>query len=318
MINFQYLYRGLCGLARAHRANPLAGHLGAAVVAGYFFGEDQPDLAEEVQVAVEGELTRIIQGEESLWYDPKAVGIAIPEIFERFPEERPLVESTASIVQALGATIGQLHESGHNVIFAAIALRVLHDHPAYATPSIVEGVRKLIDGFRAAGPGRGYYGKQRGWIAGDKVSLPDDEAVPEYRGQQAMADVVLEELIRSAPIRRQGFGGLFHVINHAAVLTELSLCGYRDLAQRGWAAHRQHVRLWRSLPDVQDELGPLKQAEHDPRTPAYWRGDGPSQWSARLTHRIKTLYGFFALLRSSTLDVAIRQKAEDKFRYLMA
>jgi hypothetical protein len=72
------------------------------------------------------------------------------------------------------------------------------------------------------------------------------------------------------------------------------------------------------LPDVQDELGPLKQAEHDPRTPAYWRGDGPSQWSARLTHRIKTLYGFFALLRSSTLDVAIRQKAEDKFRYLMA
>lgn len=43
MINFQYLYRGLCGLARAHRANPLAGHLGAAVVAGYFFGEDQPD-----------------------------------------------------------------------------------------------------------------------------------------------------------------------------------------------------------------------------------------------------------------------------------
>ena len=151
MINFQYLYRGLCGLARAHRANPLAGHLGAAVVAGYFFGEDQPDVAEEVQVAVEGELTRIIQGEESLWYDRKKVGIAIPEIFERFPEERPHVESTASIVQALGATIGQLHESGHNVIFAAIALRALHDHPAYATPSIVEGVRKLIDGFRAAG-----------------------------------------------------------------------------------------------------------------------------------------------------------------------
>ena len=42
MIRFEYLYKGICGLARAHKANGLAGHLGAAVVAGYFFGEEHP------------------------------------------------------------------------------------------------------------------------------------------------------------------------------------------------------------------------------------------------------------------------------------
>ena len=53
MVNFQYLYKGLCGLARAHRAGPMAGHLGAAVVAGYFIGEEQPDLDHEVSAAIE-------------------------------------------------------------------------------------------------------------------------------------------------------------------------------------------------------------------------------------------------------------------------
>lgn len=38
MIDFKYLYEGVCGPARAHRAGTMAGRLGAAVVAGYFFG----------------------------------------------------------------------------------------------------------------------------------------------------------------------------------------------------------------------------------------------------------------------------------------
>ena len=88
MIDFKYLHTGLCGLARAHRASTMAGHLGAAVVAGYFFGEDQPRLPDTVYSAIEKELNRIIQGEESLWYDPNKAGITIPELFEPFPEER--------------------------------------------------------------------------------------------------------------------------------------------------------------------------------------------------------------------------------------
>lgn len=132
-----------------------------------------------------------------------------------------------------------------------------------------------------------------------------------------MAEVVIDELIRSAAVRRQGFGGLFHVINHATALTELSRLGYEDLARKGLAAHHHHVRLFRSLPVVEGELGPLKKATHDPRTAEYWNVDDASQWSARLTHRIKTLYGFFNLLRFIE-QAEKREEAEQSFLYLMA
>lgn len=317
MVDFQYLYKGLCGLARAHRANPFAGHLGAAVIAGYFFGEDHHDLDKKVFEAIEKDLSRIIRGEESLWYDPKKVGIAIPELFEPFPDEKPHEEQISAIAETLSGNIGKTRQSGHNVIFAAIAIRALHDHPVYATPSIVGGIQKLIASFSTAGPGRGYFGKQRGWINGNKVPLRADEDYPRYSSEQAMAAAVIDELIHSGSIRRQGFGGLFHIINHAAGLIDLSHFGYKDLARKGLAAHHRHVCLWRSLPDVEQELGALERAEHDPRTPEYWTRTTSSQWSAWLTHRIKTLYGFFNLLRFVE-DPAKRKAAAEGFLYLMA
>jgi hypothetical protein len=316
MVNFQYLYKGLCGLARAHQANSMAGHLGAAVVAGYFYGEEHPDLDDQVVAAVQDELERIIAGDEALWFDPAKAGVTIAQLFEPFPDEPPRPEQIPTIAQALLPNVDQLRESGHNVIFASIALRALHDHPQHARPSIIEGVVRLIQGFDNAKPGRAYYGKERGWIIGDDPSAPPDD-LPMYEDEQAMATAVIDELIRSASLHRQGYGGLFHVINHATALTELSRFGYRDLARRGLAAHHHHLRLWRSLPDLSEELGQLQRAEFDPRNPEYWRRDGKSQWSAHLTHRVKTLYGFFSLLRYIE-DADQRRQAEEQFLYLMA
>lgn len=317
MIDFDYLYKGICGLARAHRANAMAGHLGAAVVAGYFFGEEHGDLDDKVQRAIEEDLDQIISGDESIWFSAKKAGVTIAELFEPFAEERSDERLIGGIAKELAKNISQTRQSGHNVIFAALAIRALNDHPEYATPSIVSGIRKLIAGFNGAVPGRGYYGKEQGWIVGDKVSLADVEPFPVYKNEQVMAEVVISDLIRWAAVRRQGFGGHFHIINHATALTELSRYGYKDLAKRGLVAHHQHVRLWRSLPDVEDELGKLNRAAHDPRTAAYWASDGDSQWSAHLTHRIKTLYGFHTLLRFVD-DEATRKKAEEQFLYLMA
>ena len=75
MIGFDQLQRGLFGMANAPKAGTMAGHLGAAVVAGYFFGEDHPDLDEGVMAAVRRDQDRIAGGEESIWFDPKKVGI---------------------------------------------------------------------------------------------------------------------------------------------------------------------------------------------------------------------------------------------------
>ena len=317
MIDFGYLHKGLCGLANAHRASPLAGHLGAAVVAGYFFGEDQPDLDDAVHRGVEKELDRIIRGEESLWFDPQKAGITVADLFRPLPEEAPQAALISTIAEALSRNIGQLRESGHNVIFASIALRAMHDHPVYATPSVVHGIRRLIEGFNEANPGRGYYGKERGWILGDRVSVPENDEFPPYQSEHDMAQVVIDELIATASLRRQGFGGLWHVINHAAALVELSRFGYKELARTGLSAHRQHVRLWRSLPNVEAELGPLTRAEHDPRKPDFWTSGALKRDEARLTHRIKTLYGFNILLQLSE-DEQQRKRASEAMLYLMA
>lgn len=316
MIDFDYLYKGLCGLANAHKAATMAGHLGAAVVAGYFFGEDQTDLPEDVYKGVEGELERIIRGEEAIWFNVEKVGLTPTDLFKPLPKDKSNPESIRSIATALQKNVEETRQSGHNTIFASIALRALHEHGDYATPEVVDGIRKLVEGFNKAHAGRGYYGKQEGWLNGNQVKLAADNRFPAYKSIQQMVDVTLSELISTASKRKQGFGGLWHLINHAAAITEIHRFGYKDLARRALPAHHQHVRLWRSLPDVESELGAVVKADHDPRKPVYWKGMLKRD-QARLTHRLKTLYGFYTIRRFIE-DEGTKKKTEDAFLYLMA
>jgi hypothetical protein len=317
MIDSTVLYRGLCGLARAHLTSSMAGHLGAALLAGWFFAEEHPDLDAGVYAGVARDLDRIVAGEESIWFDAAAAGITVPELFAPFPREPSATERVASIATALSANIDHTREAGHNAIFASLALRAFAEHPEHATPSIVDGIRQLIELFDRATPGPGYYGSKRGWIDGDAVTLADDDGLPPYTDEAAMFQAVIDELVRGASIRRQGFGGLVHLINHAYALTELSRAGHLDLASRGLRAHHHHLRLYRSLPDVEGELGALVKDRHDPLTPEHWNRRDSVQSSAWLTHRIKTLYAFRGLLRTLE-DAETRARAEDAFRYLMA
>ena len=64
---------------------------------------------------------------------------SLAELFEPLPEEKPDEQLISGIASELAKNIGETRQSGHNVIFASIALRALHDHPEYATPSIVTG-----------------------------------------------------------------------------------------------------------------------------------------------------------------------------------
>ena len=316
MIDQKYLSKGLAGMTHSPQANTMAGHLGAAVLTGYFIGEEHPDLDEAVVRSISVELDQIIAGDESIWFNPKKAGITIPELFRPLTDISANESSIPDIAATLATDISELRQSGHDVIFAAIALRALHGHPELATKEVVTGIKKLIAGFHQVSPGRGNYGKNRGWIRGDKVELSGKSDFPPYRDEDDMAETVISELIASGSIHRQGFGGLFHLINHAAALQDLAKTGYRGLARKGLAAHHRHLRLWRSLPDLSDELGPLTKAKNDPFTPAYWTEKESGQWSAQLTHRIKTLYGFHNLLQVIE-DREKQRKAKAAFLYLM-
>jgi hypothetical protein len=316
MIAFEYLEKGIHGLANAHKAGTMAGHLGAAVAAGYFFGEDQSDLPDDVFEGIKGELERVIAGEEAVWFNAKQAGIAPTELFKPLPREDATPESIRSIAETLEKNVGETRQSGHNVIFASIAIRALHDHPDFATPQVVAGIRKLTEAFNNAHAGRGYYGNEQSWLNGNEVKLPAGETFPAYRSIQEMVDVTIAELIATASVKKQGFGGLWHIINHAASITEMDRLGYKRLAQKALPAHHRHIRLWRSLPDVESELGMVEKAEHDPREPVYWSGMLKRN-EARLTHRIKTLYGFY-VIRQLIGHETTQKKAEDAFLYLMA
>ncbi|MCA9055925.1 MAG: hypothetical protein KDA75_18960, partial [Planctomycetaceae bacterium] len=316
MVSFDYLSAGLYGLAHAHRAGTMAGHLGAAVTAGYFLGEDLADLPEEVYRGVEGELDRIIAGEEAIWFNAKKAGVTPTELFAQLPDEDPTPDRIPEIVDALQQNVGACRQSGHNIIFASIAVRALHDHPEYATPQVIKGVTRLTLGFNNAHAGRGYYGKETGWKSGNEVQLSPDDSFPSYASIPHMVAVTIDELIVTASVKKQGFGGLWHIINHAAAIAELDRLGFADVAHAALPAHHQHIQYWRTLPDVESELGAVVKAADDPRESTYWEGMLKRD-EARLTHRIKTLYGFFTILRHVTDDVR-RVRALDAFRYLMA
>jgi hypothetical protein len=317
MIEFEYLKRGLYGMANAPKAGSMAGHLGAAVMTGYFIGEDQSNLPDGVFVGIRRDLNRIMGGEESIWFDPKKAGITAEELFAPLPPEPAQENGIDGIAKALAGNIGKTRQSGHNVIFAAIALRGLKGHSQLATPKILAGIGQLIATFHNAHAGRGYYGKAIGWKNGNEAPMVPEAEIGAYDSMKTLAEAVVAEVIQEAAVHRQGFGGLFHLINHAAALTELDRMGFPDLARQGLPAHRQHLRLLRALPNLETELGKLETTNADPLTTRYWEKTKSAQWEAWLTHRIKTLSGFLLLLRYIN-DEPTREKALIQFRYLMA
>ena len=166
-------------------------------------------------------------------------------------------------------------------------------------------------------PGSGYYGKEKGRIHGDKITLSDDDETPEYDDIEGMAVAVIEEMINLKPeINRIGYGGLVHVINHAAAIANLADCGYDELVPRAIRSHRHHLRLWRNLPNVAEEKGPLQISKYTPHMAAYWTSGNIPYDRALLTHRVKTMYGFDQL--AEAVDEEGKEKAAyEKLRYMM-
>ncbi len=339
-----YVLRGLCGLANAvPRAGSMAGHLGAATVTGALMAAGlECEFHPSVHSLLYAQLDKIVDGEET-WFNEQAAGVTVPELFTPTEENEPTLPvscATDAIAKALGRNIDSLRQSGHNVIFASIAIRALVLHPSYCKPSVVSGITKLVSSFDGAVAGQGLYSTRQnarsseglgpGRLFGHDAPLaPAAETPPGGTACvsiDSLVEVTLEELARSAPEHRQGFGGLHHLINHAAGLVVLAELGFPKLAAAGLPAHWEHLRLYRALPNLETDLGPLRCLDVDPRSPQYWESFGSEQWGAALTHSIKTLYGISVLLRHHAARRApqdvrskdLRHRAWCAFGYLMA
>lgn len=317
-VDIVFLEQGLRALARAHQMNAMAGHLGAAHIAGYLISQQRPQLEPGVVRGIKADLQRVKDGQSVFGKKmSKRSELSDKELFAPFARQKPDEGLVDGIAESLERSIDQPRQSGHNVIFASLAIRALKHHPEFATPAVVDGIRKLMALFENESPGSGYYGQKKGRINGRKVNLPDDDQTPPYEDTEGMVVAVLDEVIRLKPeVHRIGYGGLVHIINHAAAIFDLGSYGYADLVTRAIRAHHRHLSLWRSLPNVADEKGKLPVSKFTPHTAEYWNSPNLPFDRALLTHRVKTMYGFDEL--AAAVDEEKREElAYDRLRYLM-
>ena len=313
-----YLEKGINALARAHHMSSMAGHLGASLIAGFYIGVQRQNLPSEVIQGIEGDLQRVIHGESVFGKRmSKNSKLTDQELFEPFSHQTPDESLIDGIAESLAQSIDQPRQSGHNVIFGSLAIRALKDHPEYATPTVVDGIRRLMNRFVGQTPGSGYYGKKRGRIQGNKITPNTSDETPDYNTIADMANAVLDEAINQDPsVHRIGYGGLVHIINHAAAIVDLADYGYDDLAQKAVLSHRKHLQLWRGLPNVASEKGQVPVSNHTPHSREYWTSESVPYDRALLTHRVKTMFGFDEL--AAAVEASSKEKkAYESLRYLM-
>ncbi|MEM9621726.1 MAG: hypothetical protein AAF993_08765 [Pseudomonadota bacterium] len=160
MVN-NLLEAGLTGLAntrKVHGDQWFHGHHGAAVLAAHFITHDF-NLSAEVQSLV----TQFAQ-------DTMA---RHPDLFRCEYGDTSLVGLDPLVAQ-LEASIDALSADGHDVIFASLALRALHERPDLATTTTVSAIIELLRATELDNPQR-YYGYAN--YLQDEVAMQN---VPEF------------------------------------------------------------------------------------------------------------------------------------------
>jgi hypothetical protein len=265
----EYLKKGLAALSDAHKRGWLEGHNGAAVLATYYFCQENA-LAERTV---------------------HALGRQIDAFIAKSPEEFPTPDpgrgsaEPARIVEQLDGQIADLRAGGHDVIFASLALKALRDVPEYATPTIVDGIcelLKLIVARRRPEPDTPYN---------------QEHPLPPYRAAEDIAAITLQATLRPwGDVSRVGASGVIHWITHADAVVTLEDLGYGDLARRGYAAQRLHINQAVTGGEGREP----ERSAVDWLGSEYWESDTPRKlfgdtWLAG--HAFKLPYSLFRMLR---------------------
>jgi len=264
-----HLARGLMAMSTVHLRGWVPGHHGAAVIASHYFREDN-HLDERTA---------------------RALRANVEAFMARSPGEFPAPDpgrgtaDPARIVERLDGQVAELRSGGHDKIFASLALRALRDLPEFATPSVIDGVCRLLEVFaETARP-----------VAPSRYAL--EHPMPPYRGPEDVASVTLAATLRPwSHLRGVGTSGVLHWVTHAEALVTLEELGYGDVARRGHGA--QQRQFHRPVEDDRSEA-PERPAI-DWLGPGYWESEAPRRLldgSWLFGHSFKLPYSLFRLLR---------------------
>ena len=264
-----HLARGLVAMSVAHERGWVSGHHGAAVVASHYFCLDN---------GLDGRTARALRANADSYIGRRPA---------EFPSPDPGrgAADPSRIVERLDLHVAELRSGGHGAIFAALALRALRDLPEWATPSIVDGICRLLDDFTTTAHPEGPSRHHR------------EHPLPPYGDAGDVAAVTLRSTLRPwSHVMRVGGSGVLHWVTHAEALVTLEDLGYGEVARRGHAAQQQQI----NRPVVEDGPTEPERAPVDWLGPEYWESDAPRRplnhtWL--FGHSFKLPYSLFRLLR---------------------
>lgn len=267
MLDSSYLVIGLDGLGHAHGKEYFRdGHLAASIIAAYYLCHEN-NLHEATQDLIKSRI------DEELRNDA---------IFRPAPDEPADSSLLRQLLDTLTIGIGDLREVGHNIIFGAIALKAFRDCPKAITPSRIEGICRLIEGFTST----------------QNVELDDNDGIPGIADESALIRFIFEEYLRSVWLYAgygQGRAGHLLTVGHAII--ELRRLGHPELAAQAHAAYRMYISTIRRGPEATNQRIP----EHPlssmtPLDYRYWKQRKPVR--PGLGHAFKYAYSFYNLLHS--------------------
>ena len=286
------LLQGLTGLSQAIHWNRMSGHPPAAVIAAAFFCQEN-ELSPDVQNEIQRIVDRLVSGSDSIWYKQNGQPVTNEALFTFRATGTPDEKQIARIAHALEGSIADCRDSGHNTIFASLALKALHTAPEIALPSIIDGIVKLLQDFEGRGPGYAHVPGQDRLVDPRELPVPEDLDLPEYTSTADMISVVCSH-VKPRHFTARGLGGPIHVIDHAVGLLDLEALGYSALVRQGLGAHYQHLKDVVELPPFPvDENTSRAPNLLDPRSKDYWDAGITIRDQGGIEHRLKFLYGAY-------------------------
>jgi hypothetical protein len=261
----------------ATAGEPFMAHFGAALLAGWWFADDQHASA-DLDRAIARTADQIV--DKHRW------------LFENVPSARPDAALEAELVDQVGGThLDGVWAIGHDVIYTALAVRTFQARPELCTAPIVDGLHRLVavchqdpllqiaNVFDVADV-----------TGADLAALHLDEP-------SDVARVALETMVGFTHVYvglHQGHIG--HVIDHAHALITLDRLGHHSESRRGRRGFLAHVAALRKVWHEEANLTEITVGvKDDARQPAYWEHDyATNDWA--VGHVFKYPYALYDLL----------------------
>lgn len=226
------LKQGLTSMASTEPGAWFPGHFGAAVIAAYFLSHNE-QLKQNIKQQIKSAATQLVLSNQQFF--PEL------EVDEPRCELQPIIDKLAVATQ-------RLTESGHAVIYGSIALQALALTPELQTPTIVQGICRLLDSANVARVNR-YCNVDD--MYGDELPGPP---IPELHNIGDALRFAFGECSQSFKDQvingSQHFfaGEKIHGITHGHALWQLQKLGYKDLAAQGFAQYLRQLQLNRQAP----------------------------------------------------------------------